>query len=165
MSLVNASLNLKLRCKTKVRHICPVVIDSPITVANPYNPNNPIILVMVVWSFPGGLMVKNLPANAKDVGSIPGLERSPGGGNGNPLQYSCLENSKSREAWWAAVHRVAKSQTWLSDWACTHDGWFNIYPEYIKNSYSPVMKKNPQMTQLKTELRTWPFFQRRNSDD
>jgi len=44
-------------------------------------------------------MVKNLPANAKDMGSIPGLERSPGGGNGNPLQYSCLENSKSREAW------------------------------------------------------------------
>ena len=76
-----------------------MVIDSPITVANPNYPNNPIILVMVVWSFPGGLMVKNLPANAKDVGSIPGLERSPGGGNGNPLQYSCLENSKSREAW------------------------------------------------------------------
>ena len=48
--------------------------------------------------FPGGSVVKNLPANAKDVGSIPGLERSPGGGNGNPLQYSCLENSTDRGA-------------------------------------------------------------------
>ena len=53
-------------------------------------PDNHCILVMVVWSFPSGLMVKNLPANAKDMGSIPGLERSPGGGHGNPLQYSCL---------------------------------------------------------------------------
>ena len=119
-------------------------------------PNNHCILVMVIWNFPGGSMVKNLPANAKNVGSIPGLERSPGGGNGNLLQYSCLENSTNREAWWAAaVHRVAKSQTWLSDWACTRDGWFNIYPEYIKHSYSPIAKKNPQMTQLKTEPRTW----------
>ena len=52
-------------------------------------------------------MVKNLPANAGDSGSIPGSGRSPGAGNGNPLQYSCLENS-DREARWAAVHRVAK---------------------------------------------------------
>ena len=43
-----------------------------------------------IWGFPGGLMVKNLPTNAKDMGLIPGLGRSPGGGNGNPLQYSCL---------------------------------------------------------------------------
>ena len=46
-------------------------------------------------------MVKNLPASTKDVGSIPGLGRSPGGGNGNPLQYSCLENSMDGGAWWA----------------------------------------------------------------
>ena len=54
-------------------------------------------------------MVKNLPANAGDigdVGSIPELERSPGGGNGNPLQYSGLENTMDREAWRATVHRV-----------------------------------------------------------
>ena len=49
-------------------------------------------------------MVKNLPANAGDVGSILGLGRSPGGGNGNPLQYSCLENYVDRRAWWAMVH-------------------------------------------------------------
>ena len=59
-------------------------------------------------------MVKNLPANAGDTHSVPGLERSPGGGNGNPLQYSCLENHVDRGAWWATVHGVAKSQTRLS---------------------------------------------------
>ena len=62
------------------------------------------------------LAVKNLPANAgdiRDVGSIPGLGRSPGEGNGNPLQYSCLENPMDRGAWWATVHRTAKSRTQL----------------------------------------------------
>ena len=62
------------------------------------------------------LMVKNPPANAGDVrdpGSIPGLRRSPGGGHGNPLQYSCLQNPMDRGAWWATVHRVEKSQTRL----------------------------------------------------
>ena len=59
-------------------------------------------------------MVKNLPAHAGDtgdVGLIPGSGRSPGGGNGNPLQYSCLENPMDRGAWWAIVHGVAKSWT------------------------------------------------------
>ena len=68
--------------------------------------------------FPSGSVVKNLPANAGatgDVGLIPGLERSPGEGNGYPLQYSCLENLIDRGAWWATVHGVAKSQTRLSD--------------------------------------------------
>ena len=60
------------------------------------------------------LGVKNLPANAgdlRDVGLIPGSGRSPEGGRGNPLQYSCLENSMDRGAWWATVHGVSKSQT------------------------------------------------------
>ena len=60
------------------------------------------------------LVVKNPPANAgdmRDAGLIPGLGRSPGGEHGNPLQYSCLENPIDRGAWWAIVHRVAKSQT------------------------------------------------------
>ena len=59
------------------------------------------------------LVVKNSPANAgdmRDAGSVPELGRSPGGGNSNPLQYSCLENSMDRGAWCATVHRVAKSQ-------------------------------------------------------
>ena len=54
-------------------------------------------------------MAKNLPANARDSSSIPGLGRSPGGGNGNPLQCSCLGNPMYRGAWWATVHEVAKS--------------------------------------------------------
>ena len=59
-------------------------------------------------------MVKNLPASAgdaRDEGLISGSERSPGGGNGNLFQYSCLENSMDRGAWWVTVHEVAKSQT------------------------------------------------------
>ena len=58
------------------------------------------------------LAAKNLPANAgdiRDMGSISGSRRSPGEGNGNPLQYSCLENPMDREAWWATVHRVTES--------------------------------------------------------
>ena len=58
--------------------------------------------------FSGGSVVKNPPTNAGDVGSIPGWGRSPGGGHGNPLQYSCLENPMDRGAWCATVHRVAK---------------------------------------------------------
>ena len=63
------------------------------------------------------LVVKNPPANAEDVrevGSIPGLERFPGEGNGNPVQYSCLENLMDSRASWATVHGVTKSQTQLS---------------------------------------------------
>ena len=62
------------------------------------------------------LVVKKPPANAgdkRDMGSIPGSGRSPGGGHNNPLQYSCLENPMDRGAWWATVHRVAKNWTQL----------------------------------------------------
>ena len=65
------------------------------------------------WGFPGGSVVKNPPANAGDAGLIPGSGRSPGEGNGNPLQYSCLRNPMNRGAWWATIHGVAKSQTGL----------------------------------------------------
>ena len=64
--------------------------------------------------FPSGSVVMNLPANAGDVGSIPGSGRSPGEGDGNPLQFSCLGNLRDKGAWWATVHRIAKSRTQLS---------------------------------------------------
>ena len=76
-----------------------------------------ILITGMVLSSPGGSVVKkkNFHTNAGDSGCIPGWGRSPGKGNGNPLQYSCLENSMDRGAWWATVHGVAKSQTLLSD--------------------------------------------------
>ena len=67
--------------------------------------------------FPGGTGGKESTCNAedlRDLGSIPGLKRSPGGGHGNPLQYSCLENPIDRGAWWATAHGVAQSWTWLN---------------------------------------------------
>ena len=60
-------------------------------------------------------MVKNPPTNAGDVGLVPGSGMSPAGGNGNPLQYSCLENPTDRGAWWATGHGVAKTQIQLSN--------------------------------------------------
>ena len=86
-----------------------------------------------VWASQVALVVKNLPANTGDVrdkSSIPGSGRSSGGGHGNPLQYSCLENPMDRGAWWATVHRVPKSKTQLrqiSMHTCTH-----IYKSFEK---------------------------------
>ena len=69
---------------------------------------------MLYLGFLGGSEDKVFACNAGDPGSIPGLGRYPGEGNGNSLQYSCLENPMDRGAWWTTVHRVAKSQTRLS---------------------------------------------------
>ena len=65
--------------------------------------------------FPSGSVVKDSPVNAGASGSIPDLEKSPGEGNGNPLQYSCLGNPIDRGAWQGTDHEVAKSRTGLSD--------------------------------------------------
>ena len=65
--------------------------------------------------FPGGAVVRNLPANAGKEGLIPGLGRSSGEEDSNPLQYSCLENPMNRGDWWTAACGAAKSQTQLSD--------------------------------------------------
>ena len=70
---------------------------------------------MSMLSFPGGSDGKASACNVGDPGSIPGLGRSPGEGNGHPLQYSCLENPMDGGAWWATVHGVTKNQTQLSD--------------------------------------------------
>ena len=64
-------------------------------------------LLLLFWGFPGGLDSNESTCKAGDLGLIPGLGRFPGEGNGYPLQYSCLENSVDRGAWWATVHGVA----------------------------------------------------------
>ena len=87
------------------------------------NKNNYVLLIKIIiycWNFIRWVslvaqLVKNLACNAGDLGSISGLGRSPGEGNGYPLQYSCLENSRDRGGWQATVHGVAKSQTQLSN--------------------------------------------------
>ena len=78
-------------------------------------------------------MAKNLSADAGDVGSVPGLRRFPGEGNGNLFQYSFLENFIDRGAWWATVHGVAKSLTQLSAHTHTHTHTHQLYIERIYN--------------------------------
>ena len=73
------------------------------------------------FDFPGGSEVKTSACNAGDLGSIPGLGRSPGEGNGNPLQYSCLENPIDGGVWWSVVHGVVTSRTRLSDFTSLQD--------------------------------------------
>ena len=79
---------------------------------------SPFALKVIIDRYVSGSVVKNPPANARDareVDSVPGSRRSPGEGNGNPLQDSCLENAKDRRAWQATVCKVTKSQTQLSN--------------------------------------------------
>ena len=75
-----------------------------------------LLVSLVTVGFPGGLDGKESACNVGDRGSIPGLGRSPGEGNDNPLQYCCLENTMDRGAWQAPVHGVTKDRTPLSDW-------------------------------------------------
>ena len=76
--------------------------------------------------------------HAGDPSSIPGLRRSPGEGNGNPLQYCCLENSMDGGAWWATVHRVAKSRTRLSDLTF----YFKSYQRDIRITVTNTARKH-----------------------
>ena len=82
--------------------------------------------------FAGGSVVKNPPANAGDLGSIPGLGRSPGEGNGNPLQYSCLGHPMDRGAWWYTVYGVKKNK---NDWARMHYKYYHLHFFYIICSF------------------------------
>ena len=82
-------------------------------------------------------MINTLPANAedpRDSGSIPRLGRSPGGGNDNPLQYSCLENSMDKGACQTIVHGVAKSQTWLSANTLLFSGFFFCFVFFFRSN-------------------------------
>ena len=83
--------------------------------------------------------VKASACNMGDLGSIPGSGRSPGEGNGNPLQYSCLENPMDKEAWWATVHGVAKSRTQLSEWSY----WYTVIDKlWILFSYNGIPQRS-----------------------
>ena len=83
-------------------------------------------------------MVNNQPANAEDAGSIPGSVRSPGEGNGNPLQYSCLENTMGRGAWKATVNGVTKSQTLLRDNSTTTQYEGSVFREKLGRKWRKV---------------------------
>ena len=82
---------------------------------------------------PGGSEGKASACDAGDPGSIPGSGRSPGEGNGNPLQYSCLENPMDKGAWWATIHRVAKSRTLLSDYTFFHFLFFSHLKQEVSS--------------------------------
>ena len=100
--------------------------------------------------FPRGSEIKASACNAGDLGSIPGSGRSPGEGNGNPLQYSCLENPMDGGAWWATVHGVAKSRTWLSDFTSLHfdfsiglPWWLRICLQCRRPGFHPRLGRAP----------------------
>ena len=97
-------------CLVRIKHLAKNKIKHKLI-----NTLLPFKFNYIFWVSLVAQMVKTLPVNAGDLGSIPGLQRLPGEGNGNPLQYSCLGNPMDRGAWWATVHGVAKSWTQLSD--------------------------------------------------
>ena len=114
-------------------------------------------------TFQVALVVKNLPANAaekREPGLIPRWGRSPGGGHGNPLQYSCLENSMDRGAWWAVtVHGVAKTQTWLSSYHfdCALQRSKNKWLKNTLNFLSSTMESRDGL--FKTGILTVSYYQ------
>ena len=98
------------------------------------------------------LVVKNLPANAGDIrdsDSIPGSGRFPGGEHGNVLQYSCLENPMDRGAWWAILHRVTKSWTWLK-WLSMHTNTQQIFQWWKIESISSKIRNKTRVPTLAT---------------
>ena len=127
---------------------------------------------------PGGSVVKNLPTNAGDTGSIPGLGRTPGGGNGNPLQYSCLENSMDRGAWQTTVPGVAKEldmTLWLNNninysnhavhyspimaivKTCLSYNWKLVTLDHL-HPFHPLLPLHPYLCNHKSDLVFWVCF-------
>ena len=100
------------------------------------------VLIIRIGGFPGGSEVKASACNAGDPGLIPGSGRSPGEGNGNPLQHSCMENPMEGGAYQATVHGVAKSRTRLSDFTFTSIIRVNTVTTYIRLSECPTHSSN-----------------------
>ena len=109
------------------------------------------ILKYRVQFFPGSSDCKESACNAGDQGSIPGSGRSPAEGNGNPLLYSCLENSVDRVAWWATVHRVAKSWTRLGTFTTNILKLLTKAPQYFYINYNEA-KFLPHFTTYKSHF-------------
>ena len=120
------SLGISLICKELIAKSCPIETLALFSGTDSiqwliYTQVLKILSRVLAWVSQVVLMVKNLPTyegDIRDSSSVPGSGSSPGGGQGNPLQYSCLENPMDRGAWWATVHGVAKSQAWLK-WLST----------------------------------------------
>ena len=93
------------------------------------------MILTCIGDFPCGSVVKNLPANAGNIGPIPGLERSPGDGNGNPLQYSCLENPMDRGAWEAEAMGLQEVDTTYN---CRH-AWTSAVKVKLNDSFSATL--------------------------
>ena len=116
----------------------------------------------------GGSVLKNLPANARDTGSIPGSGRSPGVVNGNALQYSYLENSMDRAAWWVMVHEVTKSWTWVGARARAHTHT-HTHTHKPQDRFNQLAKYQPLKLDVNQIMRTlweehqhpWSSLQRR----
>ena len=106
------------------------------------------MFIIYALGFPGGSDVKASACKGGDLGSVPGLGRSPGEGNGNPLQYSCLQNPVDGGAWWAIVHRVTKSQTWLNDLTFT---FTLIDIKHFRNGYT-LHRLEKKKDQIPVEL-------------
>ena len=123
----HSSKALILQCLALIcSNYCP---HYPVILIQLYNINPSHLNKQIPQASQMTLVVKNLPINARDIrdlGSVPGLGRSPSEGNSNPPQYSCLENPMDRGAWQAAVHRIAKSWTWLR-WLSMHANYTHTH--------------------------------------
>ena len=136
-----------------VFNLCPTGCWQPRTWPRGYN-----LTLKLIWCarMPGGAVVNYPPASAGDADSIPGSGRSPGVGNGKPLQFSCLENSMSRGALWATAHGVAENWAQLNNWAQRAQGFkkpllLGFVDEKSLESFpqSPY-KRNPAITAKRT---------------
>ena len=118
---------------------------------------------MSLIHFLGGAVVKLLPASARDAGSIPGWGRSPGEGNGNPLQHSCLGNPMDRGAWWATVHRGRKELD-RTEHACTTRNWptgkmeieIEVTVIQLRNNRHPVLGMSFRDKKTRERLSDFP---------
>ena len=131
-------LNQRHCGRGQVEHLDAFSIEVEMWVARGHSPISKTTLKgnSLQADFPGGSDGKASAYNAGDLGSIPGSGRSPGEGNGNPLQYSCLENPMGRGTWQATVHRAAKSRTRLSDFTMGR-----VLPDFRnKPSMRPIKK-------------------------